>query len=192
MSLADLGGWIGTALVLAAFAWVTFSKKPDVWFQLANLVGAALLGLDAISHQAFPIIALNVAWFDIAVVGLWNLWRHRLTKAERAMIAGWPDEAARFGGIDIVVDPLCPPGKAFLIDKRWMVGGDDLVEYTKRLGTFTAVPQEFQSTSGARILDPEGAIDGTKLDPRTWKPVRGRDNHPVYGTDHPPSSWGES
>lgn len=120
MSLADIGGWVGTALVLAAFAYVTLRKTPDVWFQLANGFGAVLLGLDATAHRALPVVALNVAWCLISIAGLWNLWRHALTRAEKAMIAGWPDEAVRFGGIKIIRDPYLPPGKVFLIDQRWM------------------------------------------------------------------------
>lgn len=151
MSLADTGGWVGTVLVLAAFAWVTRTKRADVWFHLANLVGAGLLAVDFITIRSFPGIVLNVAWFNIAAVGLVQLWRqayHDTVRLEREAIRA---NLTRYGDIPVIVDPHCPPGSVFLLDGNCIVGDEDAV--------------------------------GTLLDPRTWQPVRGRDSHPVYGTD---------
>lgn len=141
MSLADIGGWVGTALVLAAFAWVTFRKTPDVWFQVANLVGAGLLGLDGWAHHAAPVVGLNAAWAVIALVGCWNL--RPVSPADQAWIGGLLDEA--FGGIDIVIDPHCPPDKAFLLDKRFIATGPEAAEFMSE-------------------------VLGVSIDPDTWRP----------------------
>lgn len=189
MSAADIGGWVGTALVLAAFAWVTFRKTPDVWFQMANGFGAVLLGLDGLSHHAAPVVGLNLAWCLISIAGLWNLWRHALTREERARIAGWPDEAARWGewgGLDVVVDPHCPPDKVFLLDKRMIATGPEAAEF---MGEMLGVSVDPAPWREAWSQDVDDMIERRRAEARAR--LRGKDSHPVYGTDHPPSSWGE-
>lgn len=124
MSIADIGGWIGTALVLIAFAYVTFRKDPDVWFQLANGFGAVLLGLDGLSHNAMPVVGLNLAWCIIAVVGLGRLWHQAYTDTVRLERETIRANLLAYNGIPIVRDEHCPPGSVFLVDRNWIAHPD--------------------------------------------------------------------
>lgn len=146
MSLADILGWLGTLLVLGAFAWVTLTKRADVLFQLANLGGAVLLGVDGLAHGAAPVVGLNAAWAVISLVGLWNLWRHRpVSPADQAWIGGLLDEA--FVGIPIIRDKHCPPDKVFLVEGRFVGKGEALRQLSE--------------------------IGGVSIDPHTWKTTEG-------------------
>jgi hypothetical protein len=58
-------GWIGMVLLLVAFARKdTLSKRR---YALMNLVGAILVGVSALEQQAWPPLALEVAWAGIAL-----------------------------------------------------------------------------------------------------------------------------
>ena len=75
---ADILGWIGAAGVLLAYGLISAErvKGTSVPYQLLNVVGSALLIVNAWHYGAFPSLGVNVVWI---VVGLTTLARLRRT-----------------------------------------------------------------------------------------------------------------
>jgi hypothetical protein len=65
-------GWMGAALLLAAYALASAERIPAGGraFQLLNLLGAAALTLNSGYHQAWPSALLNTAWIAIGLAAL--------------------------------------------------------------------------------------------------------------------------
>lgn len=65
-------GWLGTILILSAYFLVSTNRVhgTNTLYQSMNLVGALLLGIDTLIHQAWPTFTLNVAWAIIAILSL--------------------------------------------------------------------------------------------------------------------------
>ena len=69
--LADLVGLAGSAIMIAAYAYSNLAKTIDfVLFNLANLIGAALLITSLAVHFNMASMALEVVWAAIASAGL--------------------------------------------------------------------------------------------------------------------------
>lgn len=64
-------GWVGTILILAAYALVT-KRGTGLIYHLLNIVGSAGLMINAIYYHAIPGVALDVAWIGIASFGIWT------------------------------------------------------------------------------------------------------------------------
>lgn len=67
-ALADAAGWLGAALLLAAYAGVASGRivtrgAPYRW---ANVLGSAGLAAASAVHGAWPSVALNVVWLGVA------------------------------------------------------------------------------------------------------------------------------
>jgi len=65
-------GWIGGALVLAAYALVSIGRLSgrSIACQLMNIAGAAGLTLNGWAHGAVPVAALDAAWCVIGLAAL--------------------------------------------------------------------------------------------------------------------------
>lgn len=75
---ANVVGLIGSALFLVAFAYANASPKMDkVWFNAANLVGAALLLASLSVHFNLAAFVLEACWAVIALLGLVKALRER-------------------------------------------------------------------------------------------------------------------
>jgi hypothetical protein len=75
---ADIAGFLGSALILAAFAYVNVLKRPpDILFNLMNFGGAAALAVSLWFHYNLPSLLLEVAWMAIAVYGIVSLMRKK-------------------------------------------------------------------------------------------------------------------
>ena len=62
-------GWIGTAMIIIAFA---FKRKlAPAHAALINIVGASLLGASQVADKAWPGVALEVVWVGVA---MWDLF----------------------------------------------------------------------------------------------------------------------
>jgi hypothetical protein len=72
MSLfANIAGFAGSALILAAFAYVNVLKRaPDLSFNLLNFIGAALLAVSLWINYNLPALMLEGAWMIIAAFGI--------------------------------------------------------------------------------------------------------------------------
>ena len=80
LSFIEWVGWIGGALILAAYALVTTGRLSGsgARFQILNVVGAAGLTLNGWWHRAIPVAALDAAWCAIGVAALIGIaWRRR-------------------------------------------------------------------------------------------------------------------
>jgi len=68
---ANVAGLLGSTLFIAAFAYANAAKRLDkLWFNLANLVGAALLLISLWVHFNLAAFVLEAAW---AMIALWGL-----------------------------------------------------------------------------------------------------------------------
>jgi hypothetical protein len=65
-------GWLGAALLLAAYALAAARKLAahSTAFHVLNLAGAAGLATNSAVNRAFPSAVLNVIWMAIGVVAL--------------------------------------------------------------------------------------------------------------------------
>jgi hypothetical protein len=65
----DLAGWVGVVALLSAYALVSTRKLAGdaITFQILNLVGGALLIVNAFYYGAMPSVVVNVVWIGIAV-----------------------------------------------------------------------------------------------------------------------------
>ncbi len=70
--LIEIGGWIGTGLVLLAYFLVSNNKVSgnSQSYQLMNLFGVIGVGLNVFHQQAWPALALQVIWGFIALAAL--------------------------------------------------------------------------------------------------------------------------
>lgn len=71
-TLIEIAGWLGAAILLAAYALVSYGAvggRSGV-YQMLNIVSGLLLGANAASHHAWPSTAVNVIWTGIAVGAL--------------------------------------------------------------------------------------------------------------------------
>lgn len=68
--LADLCGWVGAAMLLVAYAAVSFKRLVPASFayQCLNALGSGLLIVNTVYHRAWPAACLNTIWAGIAFV----------------------------------------------------------------------------------------------------------------------------
>ena len=68
---ASLVGFIGTACIIGAYAYLTLSEQPNPFvLHGTNLMGAALLTVSLIVHTNWPSLVLEAFWAAIALYGL--------------------------------------------------------------------------------------------------------------------------
>jgi hypothetical protein len=69
--VANVVGFVGMGLIVAAYAYVTASKVPNPFLlHGTNLAGATLLVLSLLVNTNFPALMLEAIWAAIAAVGL--------------------------------------------------------------------------------------------------------------------------
>ena len=69
--LANVVGFVGMGLIIAAYAYVTASKAPNPFLlHGANLAGATLLVLSLLVNTNLPALVLETTWAAIALFGL--------------------------------------------------------------------------------------------------------------------------
>ncbi len=68
----DITGWLGAVLLLAAYGLVSTKRLEgnSYRFQALNLIGGALLGINAGYHGALPSFVVNVIWIIIGVAAI--------------------------------------------------------------------------------------------------------------------------
>lgn len=75
---AALIGFLGTACIIAAYAYLTWKSEPDPFvLHGTNLLGAALLTVSLLVHTNWPSLVLEGFWAAIAVWGLAKAARDR-------------------------------------------------------------------------------------------------------------------
>jgi hypothetical protein len=78
----DFVGWLGAALVLTAYAMVSFRKlnADSGHYQLLNVIGSFCLIVNTIFHHAYPSALVNIIWILIAILAFLRT-RSRLAAA---------------------------------------------------------------------------------------------------------------
>jgi hypothetical protein len=75
---ADLIGFAGSFFIVAAFAYSNLTSRMNaLWFNISNLIGAALLTVSLTVNYNLPTMVLEVVWMAIAVFGIIKALRMR-------------------------------------------------------------------------------------------------------------------
>jgi hypothetical protein len=68
---ADLIGFAGSFFIVAAFAYSNLTSRMNaLWFNISNLIGAALLTVSLTVNYNLPTMVLEVVWMAIAIFGI--------------------------------------------------------------------------------------------------------------------------
>ena len=68
---ASMVGFVGTACIIGAYAYLTYKEEPNPFIlHGTNLTGAALLTVSLVVHTNWPSLVLEGFWAAIAVWGL--------------------------------------------------------------------------------------------------------------------------
>lgn len=79
--LANVVGLAGSALMVIAFAYSNMVRAMNLTvFNLLNLVGSLLLIASLTVHFNMASMALEIIWALIAILGLLNTFRKRLSR----------------------------------------------------------------------------------------------------------------
>lgn len=71
MLLSDIVGWLAAGCLLVGYGLLSAGRIGPGWaYQLLNLVGSVGLGVNAMTHRAWPSAAVNAVWLVIAVAAL--------------------------------------------------------------------------------------------------------------------------
>jgi hypothetical protein len=71
-ALLDGVGWVGAALVVVAYALVSFDRlsPATLRYQTLNILGSIALIVNTAWHAAWPSTAVNIIWAAIALLAL--------------------------------------------------------------------------------------------------------------------------
>lgn len=74
--LIEAIGWIGAALLLAAFALTSYGVLAGVSleYQLINLAGSVILAVYTYFKKAYPNTVLNIIWVLISIIAIINIF----------------------------------------------------------------------------------------------------------------------
>ena len=70
--IVDILGWVGAAVILFAYALVSFKKVEgdSILFQSMNIGASILLMINTLYWRAYPSLALNAAWIVMGLLAL--------------------------------------------------------------------------------------------------------------------------
>ncbi len=78
IDIYSLIGFVGTACIIAAYAYLTYVDEPDPFIlHGTNLTGAALLTVSLLVHTNWPSLVLEGFWAAIAIFGIVKALRAR-------------------------------------------------------------------------------------------------------------------
>ncbi len=79
----SLIGFIGTACIIGAYAYLTVKDEPNPYIlHGTNLAGAALLTISLVVHTNWPSLVLEGFWAAIAIFGLWKALKAKKSTAQ--------------------------------------------------------------------------------------------------------------
>lgn len=85
---ADLIGFAGSFFIVAAFAYSNLTTQMNaLWFNVSNLVGAALLTVSLTVNYNLPTMVLEIVWMAIAIFGIIKALRSRDKQAKQPGVA---------------------------------------------------------------------------------------------------------
>ncbi len=86
--IADLIGFAGSFFIVAAFAYSNLTTQMNaLWFNVSNLLGAALLTISLTVNYNLPTMVLEVVWMAIALFGIFKALRTRKEAVKHPGIA---------------------------------------------------------------------------------------------------------
>lgn len=69
--IADVIGWVGTALILGAFTASSWDLvSPGAGLLLANALGGVGVAIVCVYRRAWQPLFINLVWVAVAVIGL--------------------------------------------------------------------------------------------------------------------------
>ena len=73
--LVDVVGWLGAALLLFAYGFVSFKKLrvDSGYYQLLNVVGSCFLIVNTVYYRAYPSALVNLIWIIIALLAMFRM-----------------------------------------------------------------------------------------------------------------------
>ena len=79
--IIDILGWIGSALLIIAYWFVSRNKlqPKSVTYQGLNIVGSALLIVNTVYYGAYPSTGINIVWI---IIGAYYLFEASKTKGQ--------------------------------------------------------------------------------------------------------------
>ncbi|MEB3414705.1 permease [Alteriqipengyuania sp. WL0013] len=76
LDIYSLIGFLGTACIIAAYAYLTLKDAPNpLVLHGTNLAGAGLLTISLLVHTNWPSLVLEGFWAAIALFGIWKAVR---------------------------------------------------------------------------------------------------------------------
>ena len=74
MLTIEIIGWLGSILVVAAYALNIYGKlsSESIPYYALNIAGSAGLIINTVYHHAIPSVVVNVVWIGIALVALFK------------------------------------------------------------------------------------------------------------------------
>ncbi|WP_100261083.1 CBU_0592 family membrane protein [Qipengyuania seohaensis] len=79
---ASMVGFVGTACIIGAYAYLTYKEEPNpIILHGTNLTGAALLTVSLVVHTNWPSLVLEGFWAAIAIWGLAKAFKARRKSA---------------------------------------------------------------------------------------------------------------
>ncbi len=85
---ADLIGFAGSFFIVAAFAYSNLTTEMNtLWFNVSNLLGAALLTVSLTVNYNLPTMVLEIVWMAIAIFGIVKALRARDKKVKHPDVA---------------------------------------------------------------------------------------------------------
>ena len=72
--LFEIVGWTGTAIIVGDFFLMSHHYiDTGNTYQIANIAGSALLGVQLYTKKAWPPLGLQIVWVGIALSALWSM-----------------------------------------------------------------------------------------------------------------------
>ncbi len=92
--IIDISGWAGAVILLTAYAALSWGRltSGSYSYQALNIVGSALLLLNAGFHGALPSAAVNAVWISIGGLAIWRI------RASAVRLLG-PEHSGSLGSI---------------------------------------------------------------------------------------------
>jgi hypothetical protein len=77
--IVDIVGWIGAALILIAYFFVSTRRVEGnaLSYQILNIFGSVFLIVNTFYYRAFPSTFVNIIWIAIAFYSLSGVYRMR-------------------------------------------------------------------------------------------------------------------
>jgi len=79
MSIPDVVGLIGVALLIVTYAMLQFDRidPKGFWYSFNNMVVAILVTVSLLYSFNLASMVIEVFWFGLSVYGIWNYYRKR-------------------------------------------------------------------------------------------------------------------